>query len=50
LDDFLNGNDGNENISLLTLDAPLSVSPKDGVVSELVVMIRVPEKGCDALA
>src|SRR5438552_14159674 len=41
LDAFLNGNDGNENISLVTLNPPLSVSPKDGVVSQLVVMIRV---------
>ena len=41
LDAFLNGNDGNENISPVTLNPPPSVSPKDGVVRQLVVMIRV---------
>jgi hypothetical protein len=41
LDAFLNGNDGNENVSLVTLNPPLSLLPEDGVVSQLVVMIRV---------
>jgi hypothetical protein len=33
LNAFLNGNDGNENVSLVTLNAPLIVSPKDGLAS-----------------
>src|SRR2546421_12663539 len=41
LEAFLNGNDGNENISQVTLNPPPSVPPEDGVVCQLVVMIRV---------
>src|SRR5439155_7931332 len=41
LDAFLNGNDGNENISQATLNPPPSVPPKDGVVRQFVIMIRV---------
>src|SRR5689334_1233289 len=41
LDAFLDGNYGNENLRLVTLNPPLGLSPKDGVVSQFVVMIRV---------